>query len=279
MKKTFDMNRFGRYFSTEFSTILKDNWVTMLLIASVGLMAELTVGLFSMIFTQEWTGIPTPVRFLTFVLMLVLVVMVMPAKFYGHVTDRRKGSSYLLLPASRLEKFASMILITCVIVPLCCIAVYVGIDALIALCDRTLDGSFICSTSIIPEHFFSDGHISIDGDELPISAAIVNPFLYFDDLVTSVLVFLLGAVYFKKNKVVKTVLSCMLISFAFSVLTSILGVCFAESVADYLVTLDDAPGFILHIANHVALYDTLNDTLVNCCLLAVIWFRMKNLKH
>ncbi len=278
-KQIFDIKRFGKYFCTELTTILKANWVNLLVMVCIGLIAELTVGLFSTIFSGHWTGMPAPTRFVPFAVFLVLMSMVYPAKFYGHITDKKAGSAYLMLPASRFEKFLSMVLNCAVIIPFVSIAIFLGIDALIALIDPTISSQAICSTSIIPDGVLQDGKFVVGGEVLPISAAMVNPFLYADDFIFGILIYLLGALYFKKNKVAKTFVACLIAGFALNIITSVLAVCFGGSFMDMALTSDNMPKFLEHVLAHVGLYDTINDTIFNVGILAVIWNRIRTIKQ
>jgi hypothetical protein len=54
--------------------------------------------------------------------------------------------------------------------------------------------------------------------------------------------------------------------------------------ADFFTTVNESPEalndmFSLGIFRHAALYDTINDTIVNLILLTGIYFRIKTLKH
>ena len=112
---------------------------------------------------------------------------------------------------------------------------------------------------------------------------ITNPLLYLDDIAGVLLIFLLGAIFFRTGKTVKTII-------AYIVLVSVLGVVATSFMSDWVVEamngLDmmDSEEVIaeissLSIVRHAALWDTVNDTLLNIALLTGIWFRIKTLKH
>ena len=95
------------------------------------------------------------------------------------------------------------------------------------------------------------------------------------------LTFLLGAIVFQKSKSVKTFIAIIVITTALGmIVTPVINGVFSNLVT----TVNESPEalndmFSLGIFRHVALYDTINDTIVNLILLTGIYFRIKTLKH
>ena len=85
-----------------------------------------------------------------------------------------------MIPASKLEKFLSMVLITAVVIPMIAFCVSLGLDALLCAVDHT------CGSSLISAFISADQKIN--------------------SIISLSLSFLLGAIFFKSSKTVKTFL-------------------------------------------------------------------------
>ena len=108
-----------------------------------------------------------------------------------------------------------------------------------------------------------------------------SPLLYIDEIFGITLPFLLGAIYFKSGKTVKTIL----VLFAISTVSSIVMAPIVDSwSSELLENMNNDPTAILEMFNNglfknLVLMDTVTDTIVNVALLTCIWFRIKTLKH
>ena len=130
---------------------------------------------------------------------------------------------------------------------------------------------------------FVDENIDIEDATLiqQIIDQINSPLLYADELIGMTLPFLLGAVFFKKSKTVKTIL----VLFAFSTAVSIVSTPIMESWASNVFdSLNDDPAVITRLFDNgffknLVVIDTISDTIVNLALMAGVWFRIKTLKH
>jgi hypothetical protein len=229
-------------------------------------------------------------------MMAVCLVVTMPVKCYGKLTEKQYGSFWLTLPASRLEKFISMIIITCIIAPIAGFGIYLGIDAIICAIDPTC-GEGLMATGInyfrnaseFIEEIGGELTLNFGNEKIPVEdralsmdilRQINNPWLYIDDFFAMSLPFLLGAIYFKKGKTVKTFLALAVIGTAAS---SIMAPAMKEW-AMRLAESSDAEMIVYNMFNsglfrHFTLIDTISDTLVNLAILTGIWFRIKTLKH
>ena len=220
------------------------------------------------------------------------IVVTMPVKCYGRITEKQYGSFWLTLPASRLEKFASMFIMTCIIVPVTGLAMYLGMDAVICAIDHTCGNSLIAggiefmgSLNNLNELAMNMGDetITIEGQGAVqnILEQISSPWLYVDEIFGITLPFLLGAIFFKSGKTAKTILSLI----AFSTAISIIMTPFLSSWATEMISqAGEDPNMILQslsngIFRHLTLIDTISDTVCNLALMACIWFRIKTLKH
>lgn len=289
----FNFRRFGKYFATDIKTCWSNYGLSLLtisLITPIVLYVVLTA--FNLIMTSTWDGPDMGFRFFTICVAMFCIVVTMPVKCYGRITEKQYGSFWLTLPASRLEKFASMFIMTCIIVPVTGLAMYLGMDAVICAIDHTCGNSLIAggiefmgSLNNLNELAMNMGDetITIEGQGAvqSILEQISSPWLYVDEIFGITLPFLLGAIFFKSGKTAKTILSLI----AFSTAISIIMTPFLSSWATEMISqAGEDPNMILQslsngIFRHLTLIDTISDTVCNLALMAGIWFRIKTLKH
>ena len=289
----FSINRFWRYFKFDFDAFVSRYGISLLVMSTMAISTELFNGLFSLIFSGDWHGMWGPVRGLTFFIITLIVLMSSPAKMYGYITDRREGSAFLMMPASRLEKYLSMILISGIVVPLIYFTIYMGLDVMICMIDPT------CGQSIFSFLFCQDlGAVVLPSESMAVVdweryfseiKSAVNPYLMFDDIFQATLFFLLGALIFKSSKTGKTLGCLILFSISLeAIITPIIGLIVFGSakgmgVMDFDSMSPDQFGamfpFFDWTFHHLRFLDTAWDVLMNCLLLFLIWLRLKKIKH
>lgn len=275
MNNTFNFNRFGKYFVYDLKRQWKNIGMLMLIFALFPIIFYMLYMFFAAIFDggllKIFTGIEIDgpsggVRFGVFAVMSTIFVMLFPSRAYGEITNKAKGSEWLMLPASRLEKFASMMLISLVVIPLVYIVVYFLSDAFVCLLDKSC-GDSLMSFRINKEINSSDFIIPANG--FWILAA---------NIVEYVSIFLLGGLIFKKWKVVGTVL----VLFA-------LGMVFSGLFSAFITNADLewwGDRFSLWAITHADNIDLWLNAFLNLWLLLILaicgtwsWFRIKRLQH
>jgi hypothetical protein len=212
---------------------------------------------------------PLAIRVSVFSLASVLFLVLFPSRTYGFVTEKAKGSAWLMLPASRLEKFLSMVLICLVVAPIVYFCVYLLSDGLVCLLDKQCGSSILGAWRDLIPNGMEDKEVMLGGNGIWM---LVSSCLQ----VTSV--FLLGALIFKKMKVTKTVLALFVVSMVlFAIFTT-------------YVSHADLSSFGERIANWMSGHADNIDVWINFwgnLELAIIvigcgvwsWFRVKNLQH
>lgn len=288
MKDIFDFKRFGKYFVSDFKGCVANYGLSLITISMLlYLICYVVTVSFGLIMNQGWEGLGLGTRATLFVIAMITLVITMPVKCYGKITEKQSGSFFLTLPVSRLEKFVSMLLMTIVVAPVIGTALYLGLDALVCLFDKTCGNNLVSeiqdlATIImnIPEEAAMEAALG----EIPENVAkfikeITCPWLYVDDMIGTSLIFLLGAVFFKKGKTVKTIMACIALAIAASIIATPIMAPWTNELFDMMDNGNFDGIFNFGIFRHAALIDTLNDTLVNIALLIGIWFRIKTLKH
>ena len=289
----FNFRRFGKYFGTDIRTCWSNYGLSLLTISILSpVFFYILITTFHLILNSSWDGPDMGLRFFVFCIALACLVITMPVKCYGKITEKQYGTFWLTLPASRLEKFISMFLMTCIIFPIAGIATYLAVDALICTFDHTCGNNLIAGAMELTRNMgdikeltmnLVDESVTIEDAAMiqEIVSQMNSPLLYIDEIFGITLPFLLGAIFFKNGKTVKT----MLVLFALSMVFSISITPIMENWASEVMTgLNDGTAVIRKLFDNglfrnLALVDTISDTVLNLALMTGIWFRIKTLKH
>ena len=116
MNDTFSFRRFGTYFLYDLREVWKNNSKAFYIFGGAGVMLYVVWVLFSLVFTQTWTAPVIWARAGVFAI-AIFGMSLYYARMYGFLTERKAGSEYLMIPASTGEKFASMMVISIIVVP------------------------------------------------------------------------------------------------------------------------------------------------------------------
>jgi hypothetical protein len=290
----FDFNRFGKYFASDLKTWGANYGLSLLALTVLAPVAtELVFAGFSLLLDLSWHGAGLGLRVGVFAIAMLCLVVTMPVKCYGKLTDKQYGAFWLMLPASRLEKFVSMMLICCIIAPALGLGIYIGIDTLICAIDHTCGQSMIAGAIDLIDKMttfkMNMGGVEVDVPKESIMALengsrfirqITNPWLYVDELLCVSLPFLLGAICFKKGKTVKTFLAMTAFSMALSMLVTPLMMAMVSKFA-MAASEEEAMKMMFESGfyNNLIWIDIVSDTLLYGGIIAGIWFRIKTLKH
>lgn len=216
MSNTFEIKRFGNYLLHEIRAAFASCGLPLLIIGAMPIFQFFIPQAFSLIITGHaidmgpWAKIPA------YLSAIVFAGIFFPSKHYGVLTDKRQGSDWLMLPASTFEKWFSMLLLTCVIVPVVLLAELIATDGLMSLIFGGTYGATAISSIVdkIPAFW---GEFSTDAGKLFISW----PVAFWLSWCEGVLFFAFGAMIFKKSKVVKTFLLAFGLGMVITALTAI----------------------------------------------------------
>ena len=187
MKEIMDFNRFGKYFVSDLKSCAVNYGYSLILICLMGLIIYIGTVSMGLLFNGTWGGPAEAFRSNVFWMSMFVMAVTMPVKCYGGLTEKKTGSQWLMIPASKFEKFLSMVLITAIVIPAVALGVTLGLDALLCAVDQTCGGSIISSMKTAN---------AIHDD----SAQTIN------SIISLALSFLLGSIFFKSSKTVKTFL-------------------------------------------------------------------------
>lgn len=221
----------------------------------------------SLISGNGWADYSSIAKSLTLICAICIVVLTAPVKLYGFVTDKRAGSSFALTPAPVWTKAASMFIISGIVVPVLFSILFFSTDAILSLIPgygQSIAG-MIATTA--EEHI--NGHIPF--------VLLIIMFSWINN--TSL--FLLGSIFFKKNKAAKTILAIWVASMILSIISMIflrdltLGLNTSIwSLVRWLNGFSDS--FLLGITKtgYIVI-----ETLWIAVLYTVAYFRLKNIKY
>lgn len=292
-KDIFNFNRFGKYFVSDLRTCAANYGLSLLTLAVLTPLAlECITGVFNMILGLTWEGAGIGMRAGTFGVAMFCMIVTMPSKCYGRLTDKQYGSFWLMLPASRLEKFISMMLICCIVAPFISICMYLGIDAVLCAIDHTCGENIIAGALNMMDEF-TTFKMNLGGTDIEISEEyimmyenaskfidqVTNPWLYVDELLCASLPFVLGAICFKKGKIVKTFLALTALSTAASMLATPIMMGYMSDLMtaskDEVMKMMFESGFY----NSLIWMDIVGDFILYGGMTVAVWFRLKTLKH
>ena len=194
-----------------------------------------------------------------------------PMKLYGGLTEKKYGSSWLLIPASRLEKFISMLLICLIVVPVAYLIVYLGVDGILSLLIKGYSPAIIGSDAM---KTFMSFHIP---EDIPFEMVGGSSLYFFGSMAATILVFLLGGLCFKKGKVGKTILALFIIMMVVGIITFIIFVKSPEHFESLMERADIMDPE--RIASSISTWSWILNILFFGGLGTAIYFRLKTLKH
>ena len=273
MNEIFDFKRFWTYFKYDLKQMWRNHSKAAIMIGGASAIFYVLWVLCSLVFTQHWTSPIIFARIPMFILAFVILELYM-VRAYGYLTEKKAGSAWLMIPASKTEKFVSMILMVCIVIPLLFFVVYMAIDGILAQVDPTYGQSLIVGGVSAYGKILQ--FISAISNELPITftpASII--FTAIVSLFCNFLYFHLCGICFKRNKLVIAIAIVFGLSTLLSLLSGILVPLFIENID--CIVMDD-----MQAAQWVV--GLMNAGVVVTCLLTVglgwgVWRRIKTIQH
>ena len=273
MNETFNFNRFVTYFKYDLKQMWRNHSRAAMLIGGASALLYAIWVMFSLVLGQGWTSPILGVRVAVF-LVAFAVLEFYQVRVYGHLTEKKAGSSWLMIPASRTEKFISMLLIILIVIPVLFFAVYMLLDGFLSLVDPTYGKALIGSVGTAYTEFING--LAEIGEQTPFtltpSMFIVSSFF---SGITSFLYFNLCGICFKRNKLVSAIAILFAVSMALSLLSGIILPHIFANWPDYDITEEIAVRWI----NNAMYIGCTISTLMAIGLGWGIWHRVKTLQH
>ena len=117
MSNTFNFKRFWNYFTYDLISAKNNTGLSLAIAGAAPVFTYAIYQIFALLFDGKTAYMPSGVKIAAIVIAVFISILYFPTKQYGSLTDKRAGADWLMLPASRLEKWFSLLLITCLVVP------------------------------------------------------------------------------------------------------------------------------------------------------------------
>ena len=213
MNNIFDFKRFGKYFLYDLRNAKNNYGLSLLILGTLPISTFVIFELFSLIFTQQFQGVHVAMKYVQFFAAATVVLLGAGTKIYGNLTEKKAGSNFLMLPASTFEKWLSMGLIVCIVLPVVLFVLQLGSDALVSFLFPNTYGDRLLA--LVPMQELKDTLLE-NGVRVNWLGIILLEWSEY------VLTFTLGAICFKKSKVAKTILCIFAISMVLSTIGMII---------------------------------------------------------
>ena len=196
MNNTFDWNRFCKVINKDFRNLWPMFGTTAIVLATL----PFAIWLLALVCNRNFVIDPN-YRVVMLMGFSSLAALMLPSRLYRTMNLRNEGIYYAMLPASKLEKFLSMLLFTFIVAPL---VVYLGslvLDIILRLMPAGAyrewiwqgDGGFPLFT-----------RIPMDDDTIPGFHSWLLTAATYSSCLASPAIFLYAATLFKKHKVLYT---------------------------------------------------------------------------
>ena len=232
MNNTFEWTRFCKVVRKDFSNIWQNAGTTLLIITLLPIAAWLLWWALSGI-SDEIPPIAPEMRWGFIAMVVYLAAIVSPARMYRTCNLQKEGIYFAMLPASKLEKYLSMLLFTIVVCPLMCLVGSIVLDYFLALLPFGPYHRWLWQTDYLAQALdgyraYKEGVFPNADENLILLAEVATPakgvlYLVMCHL-SAVAIFLFTNTIFKKHKVLQTLLWMWLISFVLNLLlTPVMG--------------------------------------------------------
>lgn len=261
MKEIFEFKRFWTYFKYDLNNAKHSYLLTAFIFATLPITTFIVASLVALAFDIEsfnYNGASGSIL----VFSIVAIILQMPTKIYGDITDKKYGSDWQLIPVSSFEKSLSMIAITCIVFPALFFTIYLASDTLMSAIFPSYGNSILGFANSISQELL------ISFNTIPILWAVWS---------VNILFFTLGTLVFKKHKIGKTFLCYILINAILLVLmiVGVIGIIDEFDIYDFSTiayneqTAIFLANLVLNIVNFIGI-----------ALLSLgIYFRIKTLKY
>ena len=276
MSEVFNFQRFWTFFKFDLKQMWRNHFKVAIFLGMLPLFLYIVWVLCSLALARTWSAPSIEAR--AIVLYLTSIVLVLyQARTYGHLTDRRKGSSYLMIPASVTEKFVSMMVMTLIVIPFLFASVYFLLDGLLSLIDSHYGKALMLGIGQLFGKVWQSDIWDVERMESFPKGILL--FTFIISTLQSMVYFLLSGLVFKKWKI----LGGLLVSYGFGlILTIIAGLLVTgESFKNWAETYfnDMNPDAAMHFVKNSLVAGSVISTILLVVLMIGVYFRIKTIKH
>lgn len=272
---TFNCNRFWKVLAKDFRSIWPLFGMTMLIIVLIPTLVWLLCTVLGLT-----DNIPVLVRWTEILLTILFVGCMAPARIYHHNNLPKEGIYFAMLPASKWEKFLSILVITCVVCPVIALAGGLVIDGLLTLLPFGPYNHWLFGSAEINE-MVADLKSYDEANGIVLFERMLQPWYWIIDFLSYFVTFVFTATIFKKHKVLYTILWIWLIGFAFELIATPILIAIGINEPNWAFALSEwaqrvGPQTVVNIL----FYSSMAWNIVYTVGLGVwAWFRTKNMKY
>ena len=274
--EVFNGSRFWNYFKYDFRQMWRNHVKASIGIGLSGLILYLVWVIIGLATTGQWSAPSMSARLVVFILAFTALELYQ-TRTYGYLTDRRKGSAWLLLPASGFEKWLSMMLMTLIIIPAFFLVASLGLDIILSLADPTFGESLVSG--------FADGFKSLSGGFVEINQTYEtswDPRVFLAPVLAgfcaNFLYFLLCGISFKRYKILWGFALMALAGFAIILVSALL--LKAGAITSTNIVIDESDPALAEVKIRAIMrWETIFTGIFAALLAFLTYRRIKTLKH
>lgn len=270
MNNIFNYRRFSKYFVYDLKRWLSSYGMTFLLLSMMPLILHFIVLGYSMAFGQGYHVPGIEARAVVFCIITFLLVLTYPANVYGFITEKKAGTTFLMIPASLTEKFVSMILNTVLVLPVSFAFIYLMTDAVLTAIFPDTGGALIASfTGVLTEvmTLLQNGAM-----HLSIFSLIMN-------FISNILFFLLCAITFRKHKVLYPILILIGIQMLIGLFAGVFMFMNTDCIDLWFNQFIDNPDSLISMLSAYNVVSAIFNIIVILALGTAVFYRLKTIKH
>lgn len=279
MNNVFNLKRFGKYFTYDLNNAVSNYGISAVTTGLMPLIALFFSVIFGLLFHGQTFDFPEAIKIMLFGIAVLIVVLSAPVKLYGRLTERKSGTDWLMIPASPFEKFLSMAIMVCLVLPVVVFGLFFLCDIFLGWAVPLYGNSFFLNIKDAFHTATSNVDIESVSPVMSTTGGVIASVLF--GWCASILPFTLGAVCFKKAKAAKTILCLIALEMVFSFIAVLfLRGGFANGFADGTLFLN---GFADMSSEKLQFWANF---LLNALYLVVVgglltglFFRVKTIKH
>ncbi len=147
--------------------------------------------------TQAGITATVMARYIYFYVTAIIIACTVPFRCYGRITERKTGSSFLMLPATSQAKTASMAVISTILIPMASVTLYLTVDWVLCMLIGTEKIGGCLFTMIMKPYPIIADVFGIDAEELRSGLFIV---LFYIRIMLVSIFFLLSSILCRKGK-------------------------------------------------------------------------------
>ena len=220
MSQTFDIKRFGKVLAYDIRRLSPRNFRSGERTGNMGIniisfaFMPVVISLVTILMGEQAAGVPVWVRWFMLLFTAVIMACLVPEVHYNAVNQKKGGSYYAMLPASKLEKYLSMLLMTLVICPLLTFCGAFVVDTLITFLPLHVNEGYLWQIDSLLGHFGINPY-----EGLPAIYSVRAYMVAIFGYILFAMAFVFGNTLFRKSKTALTMLCLFGIGFVVSIVS------------------------------------------------------------